>query len=384
MGETCALDKTLYTFSHASYLLPLTHTHPRCSPRLDNPLSSITYIYRQPASKRLQTFLLQSETTSGSRPTASPPRTIPRQHHQNDQNPSLLHLTRHANPESPSSPTVDTLTISPGGPNLFEDYTHPAYAKLQTIGREITRQVQPKAIIVLSAHWQASPSAIEVNTAASQPLIYDYYGFPPHYYKVEYPNTGSPALASRILTTLHEAGIEAEGVNRGLDHGVFAPFLVAFDPEKNPLKSDVPIVQVSLFDSDDGECHLALGKALAPLREEGVLVICSGMAVHNLRDLRGSFGKPGAQAYTLSFDAALKEAVEQDGIEAREKAMVALLRRSDARRAHPSFEHLLPMHVAAGAAGEDKGRQLWTLPEGSMSWAQYRFGEVEAVGGGQL
>lgn len=275
--------------------------------------------------------------------------------------------------------------ISHGGPNLFEDYTHPAYAKLQTIGREITHQVKPKAILVLSAHWQGSPRSIEVNTATSQPLIYDYYGFPPHYYKVQYPNVGSPALATKILSTLEKAGIEAEGVTRGLDHGVFAPFLVAFDPEKNPLGKDVPVVQVSLFDSDSAEHHLALGKALEPLRDEGVLVICSGMAVHNLRDLMSSFGKPGNKPYTLSFDSALKDAVEQNGVEAREKAMVDLLKRSDARRAHPSFEHLLPVYVAAGAAGGDLGRQLWTLPEGSMSWAQFRFGEVAAGGGeGQL
>jgi 4,5-DOPA dioxygenase extradiol len=144
----------------------------------------------------------------------------------------------------------------------------------------------------------------------------------------------------------------------------------------------VPIVQVSLFDSDSAERHLALGKALEPLREEGVLIICSGMAVHNLRDLMSSRGQPGNKAYTLSFDAALKEAVEQDGgVAARDEAMVALLKRSDARRAHPSFEHVLPVFVAAGAAGGDLGRQLWTLPEGSMSWAQFRFGEVAGAGG---
>jgi aromatic ring-opening dioxygenase catalytic subunit (LigB family) len=197
---------------------------------------------------------------------------------------------------------------------------------------------------------------------------------------VQYPNTGSPELATKILNTLHSSGIEAEPVTRGLDHGVFAPFLVAFDPEKNPLGKDVPIVQVSLFDSDSAERHLALGKALEPLRDEGVLIICSGMAVHNLRDLMNSRGQPGNKAYTLSFDSALKDAVEQDGVQARDEAMVALLKRSDARRAHPSFEHVLPVFVAAGAAGENLGRQLWTMPEGSMSWAQFRFGEVEAAG----
>lgn len=209
--------------------------------------------------------------------------------------------------------------------------------------------------------------------------------FPPHYYKVQYPSTGSPALATKILSTLQASGIHAQGVTRGLDHGVFSPFLVAFDPEKNPLGKDMPIVQVSLFDSDSAESHLALGKALEPLREEGVLIICSGMAVHNLRDFMRNYGEPGNKAYTLSFDSALKEAAEQDGgIEARDEAMVALLRRSDARRAHPSFEHILPVFVAAGAAGGDLGRQLWTMPEGSMSWAQFRFGEVGAAAEGQL
>lgn len=209
-------------------------------------------------------------------------------------------------------------------------------------------------------------------------MIYDYYGFPPHYYKVQYPNTGSPELADKVLSTLQGAGIEAEGVRRGLDHGVFAPFIVAFNPEKNPL--NVPIVQVSLFDSEDPTQHHALGRALAPLREEGVLIVCSGMAVHNLRDFMSSMGRPGNMPYAVSFDDALKEAAEQDDAEARENAMVALLKRSDARRAHPTFEHLLPVHVAAGAAGGDKGKQLWTMPQGSMSWAQYRFGEVATAG----
>lgn len=159
---------------------------------------------------------------------------------------------------------------------------------------------------------------------------------------------------------------------------MFAPFLVAFDPSKNPL--NVPVVQVSLFDSDDPLQHQALGRALAPLRDEGVVVICSGMAVHNLRDLRIAMSRPGNMPYAANFDEALKDAVEQGDAEGREKAMVELLRRSDARRAHPTFEHLLPIYVAAGAADQDVGKQLWTLPEGSMSWAQYRFGEVAASG----
>ena len=174
-----------------------------------------------------------------------------------------------------------------------------------------------------------------------------------------------------MLDLLGEAGIPAEGVKRGLDHGVWASFMCAFEPESNPL--GVPIVQVSLFDSEDAEAHYALGEAVARLREEGVLIIVSGMAVHNLRDMWKARG--GTMEYAVSFDEALREAVEAVP-RGRRRAMEEVLLRPDARMAHPSLEHLLPIHVGAGAAGEDMGVRLWTLAEGSMAWALYRFGEV--------
>ncbi|THX80610.1 aromatic ring-opening dioxygenase LigB subunit [Aureobasidium pullulans] len=273
-------------------------------------------------------------------------------------------------------PRTPVYFLSHGGPNIMEDFDHPAYSKLQEIGKEITGKVKPKAVVVFSAHWQASPDKIQVNTAEITDLIYDYYGFPDHYYKVKYPNVGSSDLAGKVLGALEGAGIEAEGVKRGLDHGVFAPFTVAFDPTTNPL--NVPLVQVSLFDSDDADQHYRLGEAMQGLREEGILVIVSGMAVHNLRDMWKAMQQPTPMPYSVSFDTALKQAVEQKP-ENRQKAMAELLQRSDARRAHPSFEHLLPIHIGAGAAGSDSGKQLWTLPQGSMSWAQFRFGEVSSV-----
>ncbi|KAI4740576.1 aromatic ring-opening dioxygenase LigB subunit [Aureobasidium sp. EXF-12298] len=191
----------------------------------------------------------------------------------------------------------------------MEDYDHPAYSKLQQIGKEITQKVKPKAVVVFSAHWQASRNSIEVNTAERQKLLYDYVGFPEHYYKVQYQNIGSKEISSRVLGALKEAGIDAKGVSRGLDHGVFAPFTVAFNPESNPL--NVPLVQVSLFDSDDADQHYRLGEAMQGLRDEGILVIVSGMAVHNLRDMWQAMQRPAPMPYSLSFDAALKEAVEQ-------------------------------------------------------------------------
>ena len=131
-----------------------------------------------------------------------------------------------------------------------------------------------------------------------------------------------------------------------------------------------------MFKTEDSIQHYRLGQAVSKLREENILIIVSGMAVHNLRDMMFSFGDPTPLPYTVSFDEALKDAVTTSP-DKREKAMADLLKRPDARQAHPFFDHLLPIHIGAGAAGDDAGVRLWTLKDGSMSWAQYRFGELE-------
>ncbi|KAI9754501.1 MAG: G2-specific serine/threonine protein kinase [Chaenotheca gracillima] len=258
---------------------------------------------------------------------------------------------------------------------------HPAYKKLQEIGLEITTKVKPKAVVVFSAHWQAEKDRVRVNVAEKTDLIYEllydisFYNFPAHYYEETYPNVGSQEIAQKVLDLLGEAGIKAEGVERGLDHGVWASFKCAFDPERNPL--NVPLVQVSLFNSEDPDQHYRLGEAISALRQENIQVVVSGMAVHNLRDLRvaRSSGKVEDRAYTISFDEALKEAVTAPPTE-RQKKMAALLDRPDARQAHPEFDHLLPIYIGAGAAGSDSAERLFTLAQGSLSWAQYRFGTV--------
>ncbi|KAH8675383.1 putative aromatic ring-opening dioxygenase LigB subunit [Xylariales sp. PMI_506] len=261
-----------------------------------------------------------------------------------------------------------------GGPNFMEDTAHPAYSKLAAVGQEITTKVKPKAVVVFSAHWQSEPNKIQINAAAETDLIYDFYNFPPHYYEYDYPNKGSPEVAEKVVQKLSAAGIEVEKVKRGLDHGVWAGFMVAFDPKKNPL--NVPIVQCSLFDKEDADQHYRVGQALESLRDEGILIIGAGMAVHNLRDFRAIRGTGQTMPYAFSFDEALKEAAAGAAPEERREQMSTLMRRDDARRAHPTWEHILPMHVAAGSAGADLGEQIWTLPEGSLSWAQYRFGKV--------
>ena len=269
--------------------------------------------------------------------------------------------------------------VSHGGPNTMYEKDHPVYPRLQALGKEITTKVKPKAIVVFSAHWQAErPNTIEVNVSEQEPLLYDFYGFPKHYYMEKFPNRGSKEISQRVIDVLGEAGIKTQSEERGLDHGAFVPFKVMFSPEENPV--DVPIVQVSLFDDDtNAEAHIKLGRAVEKLRDENILIIVSGMSVHNLRDLmmmRMMKGK--TMPYAVSFDDALKDAVATLPGEERDKNMIGLLKRSDARQAHPTFEHLLPIHIGVGAAGQDQGKQLWTLAEMSMGWAQYRFGEVSA------
>ncbi|KAI1806245.1 putative aromatic ring-opening dioxygenase LigB subunit [Daldinia bambusicola] len=273
-------------------------------------------------------------------------------------------------------PRLPVYFLGIGGPNFIENTQHPAYAKLVEVGKEITTKVRPKAVVVFSAHWQSGPDTIQINVAEKTDLIYDFYGFPPHYYEHEYPNKGSPEVAEKVIDKLTAAGIEVERVKRGLDHGIWVGFMAAFDPKRNPL--NVPIVQVSLFGNEDTDLHYRLGQILESLRDEGILIIGAGMAVHNLYDFRANRASNQTMPYAFTFDSALKEAAAAQPEERREK-MLALMKRDDARKAHPTLDHILPMHVVAGAAGSDVGEQLWTLPEKSLSWAQYRFGKVPTV-----
>lgn len=154
-------------------------------------------------------------------------------------------------------------------------------------------------------------------------------------------------------------------------------------------------MQVSLYANEDTDQHYRVGQALEGLRDEGVLIIGAGMAVHNLRDYRAIRGtsntmpsvhdsrkilgrsaiaKPPLR-YAYTFDEALREAATAKP-EERQAKMLELMRRKDARDAHPSLEHILPIHVSAGAGGADVGKRIWTLPEKSLSWAQYRFGDI--------
>ena len=201
----------------------------------------------------------------------------------------------------------------------------------------------PRAVLVVSAHWEERLPT--VTTAERPPLLFDYFGFPPAAYELTWPAPGSPWLAGRTRALLDAAGIaSAEAPERGFDHGVFVPMKLAYPA------AEVPTVQLSLKAGLDPASHLAIGRALAPLRDEGVFVIGSGMSYHNMR----GFGRREARAASLAFDAWLAETVALPR-ERRDARLVEWRAAPSGLEVHPREEHLLPLMVVAGAAGDDPG-----------------------------
>ena len=216
-------------------------------------------------------------------------------------------------------------------------------------------------MLVISAHWEAEKPTVTLSPAP--PLIYDYTNFPAHTYSLRYHVPGAPALAARVRDLLATADI-ASGADpeRGLDHGVFVPFRLMY-PE-----ADIPLVQLSLQSHYDPTQHLAIGAALAPLRDEGVLIVGSGMSFHHL----GTLGN-GIAAHAERFDAWLTAAVTGDPTR-RAELLSNWQSAPSARDAHPEEEHLAPLFVVAGAARRDAGTvayhgSIWNKPISG-----YRFG----------
>ncbi len=196
---------------------------------------------------------------------------------------------------------------------------------------------QPKAILMISAHWEHSIAAI---SAVPQPaMIYDYGGFPPETYSYQYPAPGEPALAQNVAALLTDHGIDCVlDPERGYDHGTFVPLMLMY-PE-----ADIPVVQVSLLNSLDAVQHLELGKALAPLREQGVLIVGSGLSFH----ARGSFEE------SVAFDDWLTESLVDLDMQASLQRLADWTTAPAARACHQREEHLLPVHVCLGAASAAK------------------------------
>ena len=224
--------------------------------------------------------------------------------------------------------------------------------------------VKPKALLVVSAHWEENDFTLQTNP--NPPMLYDYGGFPEFTYHIQYPAPGSPELAARTAELLQGAGIAtAEDPRRGFDHGLFAPLYVMY-PE-----ADMPLVQLSLRHGYDPEAHLAAGRALAPLRDEGVLIVGSGLSFHNLR----AFGSAGFEASHAFGDWLDQSVVDVDPTE-RSDRLRAWDRAPAARAAHPQEDHLLPLMVAVGAAEGERGVLDYHEDDfaGGIAVSNYRFG----------
>jgi len=252
--------------------------------------------------------------------------------------------------------SMPTLFVSHGSPMLYLEQDLPARAFLASLGTHVPR---PKAILAVSAHWNTERPA--VSTAVRPETIHDFYGFPEPLYRMRYDAPGAPELAQRVATLTG-----AQPAEYGLDHGAWVPALLGW-PE-----ADIPILQLSVQPYMTPAHHIALGRKLAPLREEGVLVMGSGSATHNLRRLiRGQHELP-PEPWAKAFDDWVADTVGKG-----DEAALANYRSEApyAKEAHPTDEHFLPLHVAYGAAGAGaKGKPLHrSFASGNLSMASYVF-----------
>jgi len=242
-----------------------------------------------------------------------------------------------------------------GGPCFFMEWDPPhLWDKMAEYLRGIATALpaKPRAIVLISGHWEEAEFTVQ--THPNPELVYDYSGFPPHTYKLQYPAPGAPELAAQVQGLLQAAGIASKAdAQRGFDHGVFIPLKVAFPA------ADIPVIQLSLKKGLSPAQHMAAGKALEPLRDEGVLIVGSGMSFHNMRTFMRVFGgqnKPDVEAH--AFDVWLSAAVTAPSEAERTTMLVEWANAPAAHYAHPREEHLLPLMVAAGAAGADIGRKV--------------------------
>jgi 4,5-DOPA dioxygenase extradiol len=251
-------------------------------------------------------------------------------------------------------------------PVLFLSHGSPMHALQPGAVREVWQRMarelpRPKAILIASAHWETDIPAV---TGTDKPeTIHDFYGFPKPLYQIQYPARGDFDLAVKVEKNLREKNFQATiDPERGLDHGAWSPLLHMYP------KADIPVVQVAVQTALGPRHHLEVGRALAPLAREGVLIIGSGHLTHNLRDR----GEGGPATYARNFQAWVKERIDAHALD----ELADYRRRSpDGVRAHPTDEHFLPLFFALGAAGEGyKTERLYDgIEMGALAMDAYRF-----------
>ena len=257
--------------------------------------------------------------------------------------------------------TLPAIFVSHGSPTLPLDDI-PARDFLRGMAASLP---VPKAILVASAHWETAAPAVSLATKPE--TIHDFHGFPRELYALSYPAPGAPEMAAKAASLLNDAGIATAGdPGQGLDHGAWVPLLLAWPDAK------IPVAQIAIQPQLGPAHHIAMGRALAPLRDEGVLILGSGGAVHNLRALDWQGGSANIAAWAKEFDTWLDEKLE-----AGDEAALAdyRARAPGARQAHPRDEHLIPVFLAYGAGGKGvKAKRIHSsFTMGALSMAAYSF-----------
>ncbi len=239
-----------------------------------------------------------------------------------------------------------TIVYIPHGGGPLPLLGEPSHAELVRFLGALPGDIErPDAIVVVSAHWEEAVPTL--TAAAAPPLIFDYYGFPPETYEYAYPAPGAPELAARAQALLADAGIEARlDPERGFDHGLFVPLMLMYP------RADIPCIQLSLCASLDAEAHLRVGRALAPLRQEKLLILGSGFSFHNMQALMAK-RDDAPDPRNLAFEDWLRETLTDANLDedARAARLGAWHEAPEARYCHPREEHLLPLMICYGIGG---------------------------------
>ncbi|KAI3863294.1 hypothetical protein MKX03_009651 [Papaver bracteatum] len=264
---------------------------------------------------------------------------------------------------------MDTFFVSHGPPSMAIEESLPGRNFLKSWEDNNLVPQKPKSILLISAHWDTSEPSVNIIDGPNE-TIYDFYGFPSSLYQFKYPAPGAPELAKRVKELLMSKGgfqHVREDKKRGLDHGAWTPLMLMYP------KADIPVCQLSIQSKNDGSYHYNMGRALSPLREEGVLIVGSGSATHNSRVPMITDGSvaPWAMEFTTWLTESLRNGRHEDVNNYDSKA-------PHGKKAHPWPDHFYPLHVALGAAGPTSKAELvhqsWQY--GSLSYASYRFSTI--------
>lgn len=266
---------------------------------------------------------------------------------------------------------LPTYFLSHGGgpwPYMTGEYRQ-RFSKLEQSLIDMRTEIAaiPKAVLVISGHWEEQ--GLMISSGANPAMVYDYNGFPEFLYQIKYGAPGSPELAKQVQSLMQDQGIDLRlDPTRGYDHGTFSIMKVLYPDE------DTPIVQLSLNSNYDPAFHLKVGRALAPLRDQGVLIIGSGLSYHNMRDYLGGGGSESSR----QFDEWLQETLIRSPPSERVKRLIDWEQAPSARAAHPREDHLIPLMVAVGAAGDDPGAVTYHEAGfgGGLTTSSFRFGKM--------